>query len=59
MTIPFKGNCRVLVYNPKKPDKWGIHLKALCDSNCNYVYSLKLWDGEKTNLLDTKKELLS
>ncbi len=58
MTIPFKGNCRALVYNPKKPHKWGLQIKALCDSNSKYIYSLKLWDGEKTSLLNVMKELL-
>ncbi len=28
-TIAFKGNFKALVYNPKKPYKWGIQIKNL------------------------------
>ncbi len=47
------------VYNPKKPNKWRIQIKSLCDSNSRYVYSLKLWDGEKTTILASIKELIN
>ncbi len=46
-TIAFKGNCRVKVYNHSKPSKWGLQMKCLCDSKSHYVYSIKLYDGDK------------
>ncbi len=57
-TIAYKGNCRTKVYNPAKPDKWGLQLKVLCDSKSHYVYSMKFWDGEKNSLYDVMTFLL-
>ncbi len=59
MTIPFKGKSRVKIYNPCKPQKWGLQLRALCDSYTKYVYSLKFWDGNKTSHQDVIKYLIS
>ncbi len=58
-TIPFKGRCGAKVYNPQKPDKWGLKLYELCDSKNKYVYSIKFWNGKSTSLIDTVKFLLS
>ncbi len=35
-----------------------LQIKALCHADSKHIYSLKLWDGEKTLHLDVMKELL-
>ncbi len=55
----FKGNCSVKVYNPSKPDKWGLQFKVLADSKTRYVYKLKLYDGEKSTILETVTNLVA
>ncbi len=57
-TIAFKGNCSTKVFNPSKPDKWGLQLKVLCDSKSHYVWKMKFWDGEKETLFNVMSYLL-
>ena len=35
-TCPFKGRVVFRVYNTAKPNKWGMKLFQLCESNCGY-----------------------
>ena len=35
-TIPFKGRLNFKVYNPNKPDKYGIKTYKVCDSTNGY-----------------------
>ena len=37
--VPFKGNIHFRVYNPNKPDKYGIKTFKLCDSTNGYCCS--------------------
>ena len=37
--VPFKGNIHFRVYNPNKPDKYGIKTFELCDSTNGYCCS--------------------
>ena len=34
--VPWKGSCIFLQYLPSKPDKYGIKLSLICDSNTAY-----------------------
>ncbi len=58
-TIAFKGNCSALVYNPCKPDKWGLQFRVLTDSKTRYVYRLKFFDKEKHSISEVIKILTS
>jgi hypothetical protein len=45
-TIPFKGNVHFKVYNPNKPDKYGIKTYKLCDSSNSYCCQFDLYVGQ-------------
>jgi len=44
--IPFTGNCRFRVYMPNKPDKYGIKVWALTDSENYYVKNFDIYLGK-------------
>ena len=50
-TVPFKGNIHFRVYNPNKPDKYGIKTFKLCDSTKGYCCSFDIYVGETGNQL--------
>ena len=45
-TVPFKGHVHFKVYNPNKPDKYGIKTFKLCDSSNSYCYSFDIYVGQ-------------
>lgn len=45
-TIPFKGRAHFKVYNPMKPDKYGIKLFELCDSVTGYCQTFEIYKGQ-------------
>ena len=47
--VPFKGNIHFRVYNPNKPDKYGIKTFKLCDSTNGYCCSFDIYVGETGN----------
>ena len=42
---PFKGRVRFRVYNPQKPNKFGIKLFKLCESSSGYIIDFDVYDG--------------
>ena len=42
-TIPFKGSIHFKVYNPNKPDKYGIKTWKLCDSSNSYCCQFDIY----------------
>ena len=42
-TIPFKGNIHFKVFNPMKPDKYGIKTYKVCDSTNSYCLVFDLY----------------
>ena len=51
-TCPFKGRVKFRVYNPKKPNKWGIKIYQLCDSATGYDCNFKIAAGEPSTTYD-------
>ncbi|CAL1540917.1 unnamed protein product, partial [Lymnaea stagnalis] len=45
---PFKGHLSFKVYNPNKPNKFGIKLYALCKSNSGYCLGFVIYSGQAT-----------
>ena len=45
-TIPFKGNIHFKVFNPIKPDKYGIKTYKVCDSTNSYCLVFDLYVGQ-------------
>jgi len=50
-TIPFKGHVHFKVYNPNKPDKYGIKTFKLCDSSNGYCSNFDIYVGETNNVV--------
>uniref|UniRef100_A0A913HC22 DDE_Tnp_1_7 domain-containing protein n=1 Tax=Strongyloides stercoralis TaxID=6248 RepID=A0A913HC22_STRER len=46
--LSFKGNCMFRMYIPNKPDKYGIKLVFMCDSNSYYLVSGIPYIGKAT-----------
>ena len=44
-TCPFKGRVKFRVYNPAKPNKWGIKLYQICESSSGYCVGFDVYDG--------------
>ncbi|XP_003378737.1 putative piggyBac transposable element-derived protein 2 [Trichinella spiralis] len=42
--ILYKGRCKMKYYNPRKPDKWGLKVIAVCGRN-RFVHDFWLCDG--------------
>ncbi|XP_070211318.1 piggyBac transposable element-derived protein 4-like [Littorina saxatilis] len=53
-TCPWKGRLRFRVYNPAKPDKFGIKLYEACEAKSGYVISMDVYQGSmpRTNLCE-------
>ena len=47
--VPFKGNIHFRVYNPNKPDKYGIKTFKLGDSTNGYCCSFDIYVGQTGN----------
>ena len=45
-TIPFKGNIQFKVFNPMKPDKYGIETYTVCDSTNSYCLVFDMYVGQ-------------
>ena len=52
-TIPLKGQIHFKVYNPNKPDKYGMKTFNLCDSSSGYCLKFSLYVGK------TSEEVIS
>lgn len=37
--VPFRGRVRFLVYNPKKPAKYGIKIMCMTEAHNSYLYN--------------------
>ncbi|XP_021340946.1 piggyBac transposable element-derived protein 4-like [Mizuhopecten yessoensis] len=45
-TCPFKGRVRFRVYNPMKPNKFGIKLYEVCEAKSGYMVGFHIYDGK-------------
>ena len=48
--LPFKGHLSFKVYNPKKPNKYGIKFYILCESKSGYVLDFMVYTGTHNTL---------
>lgn len=46
--VPFQGRVKFLQYAPDKPEKWGIKMFKLCDSD-GYLFSCRVYTGARTD----------
>lgn len=44
--IPWRGNLHFRVYNPDKPNKYGIKAYMVCDSSNGYCFKFELYTGK-------------
>ena len=44
--IPFRGKVHMRVYNPDKPDKYGLKSYEVCDSQNAYCYGFHMYTGK-------------
>ena len=56
--LPFKGRLNFRVYNPKKPDKYGIKFYMLAESKNGYVLDFIPYAGTKKEIKDIVSELV-
>jgi hypothetical protein len=49
-TCAFKGRVRFKVYNPKKPNKFGIKLYQLCESESGYTICFVVYTSDDTEI---------
>ena len=56
--LPYKGRLSFKTYNPNKPDKYGIKLYILCESNSGYVLDFQVYRGVSSTLRDIVLGLL-
>ena len=42
---PFRGRIKFRVYIPNKPNKWGIKIYALCESQSGYMWNFEIYDA--------------
>ena len=47
--IPFRGKVHFQVYNPDKPDKYGVNSYQLCDSSNGYCCMFEIYTGIDPN----------
>ena len=47
--IPYKGKVHFKVYNPDKPDKYGVKSYQLCDSSNGYCCMFEIYTGVDPN----------
>ena len=48
-TCPWKGRLKFKVYNPAKPDKFGIKLYQACEAKSGYVLGFEIYQGATPN----------
>ena len=53
-TIPFKGRIHFKVYNPNKPDKYGIKTFKLSDSTNDYCTVFDIYVGSDSKQTDNQ-----
>ena len=51
--IAFKGKTGAMVYQSKKPHKWGMQAWFLADSRTAYFYNRKIYSGKRTDNVDS------
>lgn len=44
-TLPYKGRLSMKIYNPAKPDKYGLKFYILCEAESGYVLDFSLYSG--------------
>lgn len=44
--VPFRGRCSFKVYMPKKPHKYSIKIRCLCDAKTSYLYNAYIYTGK-------------
>lgn len=47
--LPYRGRCPFLQYIPSKPDRYGIKIWALCDSETSYAWNMQVYTGKDRN----------
>ena len=52
--IPFRGKVHFKVYNPDKPDKYGVKSYQLCDSSNGYCCMFEIYTGVNPDLPSAK-----
>ena len=57
-TCGFKGRVNFLVYQPKKPQKWGIRIYQLCDAVTGYTCNFRIYSGQKSRTYDVVFDLM-
>lgn len=45
MISPFKGKCPFKVYQPLKPNKYGILVRAVCDARSPFLLNFEVYKG--------------
>ena len=50
--LPWKGRLLIKVYNPLKPDKYGIKIYMLCEAESGYCLDILVYDGKARSLRD-------
>lgn len=59
--VPFRGRVKFLVYNPKKPAKYGMKIMGLADSHTAYICNAYMYVGKGSDgatLPQSEKKLL-
>lgn len=46
-TCPFKGRVKFRVYNPMKPNKFGIKLYQICEASSGYCVGFDIYDADQ------------
>ena len=57
-TCPFKGRVKFRVYNPMKPNKFGIKLYQACEATSGYCIRFDIYDGDQNRSCATYCEAL-
>ena len=52
-TLAYKGRLSMKVYNPMKPDKYGIKFYVLCEAVSGYVLDFSIYSGTSQSLRST------
>lgn len=53
-TLGFRGRCSFKIYNPDKPDRYGIKIVILADSVTYYAFTAEIYIGKRTENPDIK-----
>lgn len=46
--LRFHGNIRFKTFNPRKPGRYGILFRTMCDSTSKYLVSFQMYTGKQS-----------